>query len=233
MTARQRRRAAGSGVATDPHIASVRLLLHFGGADASTTFTDSSPYAEAVTASGNAQIDTAQSKFGGSSGLFDGTGDYLFVDGDTDFAFGTGDFTIEAFIRRNASGAVHVLYDSRSGATDNHPLFYVNASNVLIFHGFNATRITGTTTISTGTWYHVAVSRVSGTTRMFLDGVQEGSSYTDSNNYGNNGTNRPILCADRAGAQAFNGWMDELRVTVGVGRYSAGFTPPSAAFPDI
>jgi hypothetical protein len=78
----------------DPNYASVSLLLHMDGTNGSTVFTDLSPVPKVVTRFGDAQISTAQSKFGGSSAYFDGTGDYLTVASSADFGFGTGDFTI-------------------------------------------------------------------------------------------------------------------------------------------
>src|SRR3990167_5305793 len=75
------------------------LMLHMDGTDGATTFTDSSDNAKTMTAVGNAQIDTAQSKFGGASGLFDGTGDWLTTPDSTDWDLGTGDFTIDFWIR--------------------------------------------------------------------------------------------------------------------------------------
>ena len=70
-----------------------KSLLHFNGADASTTFTDES--GKAWTASGHAQIDTAQSVFGGASGLFDGTDDYIYAADSDDWNLGTLDFTVD------------------------------------------------------------------------------------------------------------------------------------------
>lgn len=76
-----------------------KLLLHCDGTDGSTTFSDNGVTGHTVTANGNAQIDTAQSKFGNASGLFDGTGDYLTIPDHADWNFGTGNFTIDAWIR--------------------------------------------------------------------------------------------------------------------------------------
>jgi hypothetical protein len=71
------------------------LMLHMDGVDTCTHFLDSELTPKAVTAVGNAQIDTAQSKFGNASALFDGAGDYLSVPDSADWAFGTGAFTID------------------------------------------------------------------------------------------------------------------------------------------
>ena len=84
---------------SDKHFASVVLLTGFEGSDGSTTFADESPAGHPLTANGNARIDTAQLKFGASSGLFDGSGDFISIPDRDDFTFGAGDFTIETFVR--------------------------------------------------------------------------------------------------------------------------------------
>src|SRR5690554_1699309 len=86
----------------DPYFASVVLLLHGDGTDGSTTITDNSGSAHSPTVNGNSQIDTAESQFGGASVLFDGSGDYLEYADSADWDFGTGDFTVEFWMRRNA-----------------------------------------------------------------------------------------------------------------------------------
>ena len=90
------------------------LLLHCDGTDGATTFTDSSDTSHTVTANGNAQIDTDQSKFGGASGLFDGTGDYLSIPDSADWDFGTGDWTIDFLIRFNAITGRHGIKPNKS-----------------------------------------------------------------------------------------------------------------------
>lgn len=206
------------------------LLLHMDGADASTTFTDSSGRGHTVTANGNAQIDTAQSVFGGESGLFDGTGDYLTLDGSSDFAFGLGDFTIDFRFRINSAGT-QVLFDGRgSGQAGARPMMYTTANNLRYFTN-GSDQIAGTTTLATNTWYHAALTRRSGSTRLFLDGIQEGSTYVDTNDY-LAGTIAPYIGADgnSPGANAFNGWIDELRIIKGAAAWTGNFTPPTAAY---
>lgn len=208
----------------------VTLLLHCNGADASTTFTDSSASAHTVTVGGNAQIDTAQSKFGGASALFDGTGDYLQLNGSSDFAFGTDDFTIDFWARRNSTGGLQILYDSRpTGVEGLYPTIYFAADNTLRYYTNSADRITSAGTFSTGSWIHIALVRASGVTKLYADGVQQGSSYTDSNSY-LNGASRPQFAYDGLGpGNGFNGWLDEIRISKGLARWPAAFTAPTAA----
>ena len=185
---------------------------------------------------GNAQISTTQSKFGGSSMSFDGTGDYLTTKSPTAdlFAFGSGDFTIEMWVRFGAlpsAGNYNVFYDSRpfGGATSTNPMISLKGSTIVYFANA-ADRITSGT-VSTGQWYHLAVSRSGTSTRMFLDGTQAGSTYTDSTVYTNT-ANRPYIGGDSSqDASSFNGFIDDLRVTKGFARYTANFTAPTTAFP--
>ncbi len=180
---------------------------------------------------GNAQISTAQSKWGGSSIAFDGTGDYLPSNPSTSnlYAFGTGDFTIEFWLRLGSVSGNQSLVDIRPTGTNGlYPLIYTNTTS-LIYYVNSATQISGGT-LSTNTWYHVAVSRSGTSTKMFLDGTQIGSTYTDSNNY-LAGTGAPWVGTFRDGTGALNGYIDDLRITKGVARYTANFTAPTAAFP--
>ena len=120
------------------------LLLHCDGTDASTTFTDSSSPAKTVTAVGDAQLDTAQFKFGTASGLFDGTGDELTVTDHADFDFGTGDFTIEFFVRFNSvTGVQGFCYED--AAETSWIEFYLNDADL-------ECRIEGSTTFEFPQW---------------------------------------------------------------------------------
>jgi hypothetical protein len=121
-----------------------------------------------VSAGGNAQHSTAQYKFGTASFLLDGTGDYISSPTTTDFEFGTGDFCIEMFVRRSRNGVLEVLSDMRNVSPEVVPTLYISSANHLMYFTNGADRITGTTNLTTGIWYHVAVARVSGNTKLFL-----------------------------------------------------------------
>jgi len=219
----------------DPDYDNVSLLLYGNGTNGSTTITDNSPSPKTVAPVGNAQISTTQSKFGGSSIAFDGAGDYIAIaEASNSFTFGTGDFTVEFWMYVAANGP-RILYDSRPASTSGaYPTIYINTTNKLIYIANSADRITGTTTISLNQWCHVALARSGTNTKLFLDGVQEGSTYTDSTNY-LNGTNRPIVGANgnNTSFDNYNGYIDELRITNGYARYTGNFTPPAAAFPTL
>jgi hypothetical protein len=180
--------------------------------------------ARTITALANAQVDTAQSKFGGASALFDGNADGLSV-ATPGFNWGTGDFTVEAWIRHNAVADQQIYWDFRSSGS-NHHLIYLTSSSKLQY--FDGTEFNGTSTLSTNTWYHLAVSRSSGTLRIFLNGTQE-TSGSNSNNQSSTGTGYIGISFDLTASNSMNGWMDEIRVS-NIARYTANFTAPTAAF---
>jgi hypothetical protein len=184
---------------------------------------------------GNAQIDTAVVKYGTGSMEFDGSGDYLFFNGGENFAFGTGDFTIEFWYYSNNTGVQHNIYDSRPASTNGaYAAIFKDTSN-LINYFVNGTpaKITSTTSIAQNTWYHIAVTRSGTSTKLFINGTQEGSTYTDSTNY-LNPANRPVIGAGgfTLGNTPINGFIDDLRITKGIARYTANFVPPIARFPN-
>jgi hypothetical protein len=185
---------------------------------------------------GNAQVDTSVVKYGTGSMKFDGTGDYLLMNGGENFAFGSGDFTIEMWINFSSNTNQAIFYDSRPASTNGfYPMLYMESVNKKFVYYVNSTnRITSSTAVSTSTWYHIAVTRSGTNTKLFVNGSQEGSTYTDSNVYVN-GLNRPVLGADglTIGTSPFNGYIDDLRITKGIARYTSNFTPPTAALPDV
>ncbi len=206
------------------------VALHLDGTAGSTTITDSSFPARAWTASGNAQIDVNQSKFGGASLLLDGTGDYVSSTSFADLAFGTGDYTIDFWVRFTTLSTSAFLLDMRSTGTSLAPCMYVDSVTKKISLYLNgAAPIASTTTPVLGTWYHVALIRNSGVTRLYINGVQEGSSYTDANNYIAQGLRVGLDYASTAGVGTI-GNIEELRISKGVARWTAAFTPPTGAY---
>lgn len=212
----------------DPEIdAATVLLLHCDGSDASTTFTDSSPSAKTVTANGNAQVDTAQQKFGTGSGLFDGSGDYLSIPDSADWDFGTGDFTIDLWVRFSAINQFNNLVDRGNSAR--FELRVRGDTNVLdVF--LEGVDYTFSWTPVINTWYHVAVTRSSSILRAFINGTQIGTSQNSSENI--DGTNQVLVgnADDGTFTLGLNGWIDELRITKGVARWTSNFTSPTLAY---
>jgi hypothetical protein len=211
---------------SDPNFASVSLLLHLDGADGGTTFTDSSSNAFTITRGGNAELDTAVTKFGTAAVIWDGTGDFLRTPSDVDFTFGTGDFTIEFWSYFNSSfntGAAAILMSV--GAFRN--IMYI--SNTLRFRADSGTNLITGGALSLSTWYHIALTKSGNDHKLFIDGTQTGSTYTSSTSYT---ADRITFGANNSGSNNYLGSMDDIRVTTGVARYTANFTAPTQAFPD-
>ena len=215
----------------DPYWANVSLLLALDGANGSTSFPDSSPNALAVAAFGNAQISTAQSRFGGASLFVDGSGDYLLTPGHAVMTFGTGNFTVEGWARRTGSGSF-IIFDSRSAGqvTDGFVVYFRTTTGTKLAFGtgnpFVATE--GTTEVAADTWYHVAIERFDGVVRCYLNGALE-LTVANSANLSNTAMR---FGASVDGSASAAGYIDMVRVTKGIVRYAGPFTPPAAAFPN-
>ena len=183
---------------------------------------------------GDAKISTAQSKWGGSSMAFDGTGDYLQTNVATPdlYVFGSGDFTIECWIYLNNTTGLQIIYDGRPAGTQGpQPTLYVTSGQIS-YYTSNANRIAGST-LSSATWYHIALARSGTSTRLFVNGVQVGSTYTDSTVYTNTALRPQIGQDGSSNGNFFNGYIQDLRVTKGYARYTSNFTAPTAAFPTL
>ena len=230
-------RLAKDYIPVDPSFANVSLLLHGNGTNGSTTITDNSPSPKTVTAVGNAQISTAQSKFGGASIAFDGTGDYLTLPSGTAFQFGTGDFTVEMWVYfSNAASNQIYLLDARNASQTTAWAFFRNDninpsfSNKLAWFTGSVV-LTGPLLTTANTWTHLAVAKQGTSFRFFVNGVLSDTA-TDTTDYSVAPTLSYIASRFSASDQ-LNGYIDDLRITKGVARYTGNFTPPASPFPDI
>jgi len=170
---------------------------------------------------GNATISTANKKYGNSSIIFDGTGDYLSVSSSADFGFGTGDFTIEAWIRPSSFTNYQSIFDFRTTANETAIAFYVNTSGQIYIYTNNTIRLTSNNILTANTWNHVAYSRTSGVGRLFINGVLQTSTYNDSANY----ASKPVRIGSAYDASySINGYLDEIRISKGISRYTSSFT---------
>ena len=181
---------------------------------------------------GNAQVSTSVKKYGTGSLKFGGSGDYMDLPSIPQYAFGSGDFTIEGWIYWDSSKATDQIFiDFRPTTTNGaYPTLFLNSSGQINFYASNGVRITSSA-ITTNTWTNFALVKNSGTTKLYVNGTQSGSSYTDSNSYlqsrlrlGDSGFN----IGDGAG---YKGYLDDIRITNGLARYTTTFTPPTAALP--
>jgi hypothetical protein len=176
----------------------------------------------------NAQISTAQSKFGGSSMYFDGTGDYLLVPNNVNLRFGTGNFTIEFWVYQNTITGYHTAYSFGYAAAS---AILIQTSNGTgkwdVYIGGSLAASDAGSSVSANTWYHIAVVRSGSTVTIYRNGVSVGSG---TSAVAINDSTNPLTIG--AGSTYYlNGYIDDLRVTKGYARYTTNFTPPTSAFP--
>jgi hypothetical protein len=180
-----------------------------------------------ITVAGNTVVSTSQKKFGAGSIFFDGTGDNLSADFSSDFGFETGNFTIELWIYPETLVGTDFIFSFRNDAsTAPVPILYLD-NGILKYSNPNTVRITGST-LTANAWYHIALTRSGTSTRLFVNGTQVGSTYTDSSNYA---TGRPVFGSDYQNSVGsnFRGYMDDIHVSKGIARYTSNFTAPTQA----
>ncbi len=210
------------------------ILYHFDGLHGSTDVRDDNgrdmrrnPIQ--IDVGNDTQISTSQQQFGTSSAEFDGTNDYLTLNGPN---LGAGEWTIEMWARFDSVSGVRVLYDDRESANSSTgtSLLYTNGST-LYWNSQQTNKITASTSLSANTWYHIAVCRDNGNNvRMFIDGTETGTSYSDSNTFTQPDGNGYIgMNHQSPNNHGFDGYIDEVRFS-NTARYTAGFTPSTEAF---
>jgi hypothetical protein len=224
---------AGS-VQPDPQFNYVTMLLHGDGTNGAqnNTFLDSSASPLTITRNGN----TTQGSFSpyGSnwSNYFDGSTDYFSVANNTALQFGTGDFTIESWVYLNAfATGVAAVLSKRSGSAEDTTWAIDFAANTgdLRYRILNSTGGVITVsigTVSLGTWTHIAVSKQSGTTRTYLNGVAGGTT-TNSTSIDGSTNDLRIGTGDPSSATIINGYISNARLVKGTAVYTAAFTPPT------
>jgi hypothetical protein len=187
---------------------------------------------------GNAQISTTQSKWGGSSMAFDGTGDYLYQAPTPFIRLGTGDFTCECWVRFNVvtgTQGIFQLADSylQSSLSNNGVGLSTTSGTGWLFFAKNSQTFTYSPIVpaAANTWMHVALVRYSGTTKLYVNGTGDAAltASSDTTNY----TATYLALGGVYGGNSLNGYIQDFRITVGVARYTANFTPPTAAFPTL
>ncbi len=215
--------------ATDPNFASVVQLAHLDGADGSNVFTNSCPRGDTLVqfGGGAAVLSTAQSVFGGASIRCNGGSTAAYsVAGHADYAFGSGDFTIEFWLRLdNAASTKNVLAWSDGGTS---ALYTISNSIIAYSLAAGGTMMQTAAALVNNTWHFVSYSRASGVGYLSLDGG--GVTAADTNNYSGTAL---YLGGTSSSAVPMVGYIDDFRVTKGVGRYTNVVRAvPTAAFPN-
>jgi hypothetical protein len=201
-----------------------------------STFVDQGPNALTVTATGSPMY-SGRSPFGnsypGSINAVSASSQYLTVATNAAFTYGTGNFTIECWAWFSTTGAAQYLIDQRNSGTATAliPTLYLGTDAKVRYYVNGADQITGTTAVSTGTWYHITVCRSGTNTKLFLNGVQEGSTYSDSNNYA--ASRVTIGSAGNAAGSYLNGRISNVRLVKGTALYTSNFTPSTTPLTSV
>jgi hypothetical protein len=225
------------GKGGDPFWTSVTLLCHFDGGINGTTFVDSGPLKHPLAASGIVQTRNVQRQFGQTAGFFSGNGYIDVANPGSAFAFGTGDYTVEFRFLTTSLAAQNSLFDSRPTSTNGARLYVAVKTNGTLFTFINGgdRNLSPAGAVVVNRWYHAAVCRVRGITRLFLDGLPVGTPYIDATNYVQATTRQGRIGAAgffAAGGEFLNGYMDEFRCTK-AGRYAVPFAVQDAEYPDF
>lgn len=236
----------GSLNAGDPHFANVSLLLHGDGTNNSTVITDSSSFAKTVTPAGAFKISTATKKYGtGSISCVSGSSSLAAGSITSGFNFGTGDFTIETWAYLIAGvGNYQMLWTISYNGNQYLQMRYgdvgFGSRLQMAMNGADLSRIYSpnyTDSSMAGAWYHIAMVRSSSNMSLYINGVLQtirnnNYSGTPVTSYVDNTNISSIQAVNFGGpTYSYNGFLDEVRITKGVARYTGNFTPPTAAFP--
>lgn len=178
---------------------------------------------------GNAQVSTTQVKYGATSTYFDGTDDWLSTPNKPEHNFGTRDFTIEAWVYPTGTNPQATIVSNYNGPSNGFGLLL--GSTGPLFGWGDTNLLTGSSAFSQNAWSHIAVTRAGTSLRMFLNGTQIASA-TNSTNFTTSGALHIGRLRTATAAFFWQGYIDDLRITRGFARYTANFTPPTAAFPD-
>lgn len=224
----------------DPYWTSVSMLLHGDGTNGAqnNTFIDSSSNAFTVIRNG-ATTQGSVNPFGsiapyttavdGGSGYFNGSSS-LSVTNNAALQFGTEDYTIEFWVNQTSiAGSTSLIEVGRLSLTSTAGVQIASISGVITIYGGSTV---GTTLITSGstqvinTWYHIAITRASSSTKLFINGTQSGSTATDTTNYNQGYT---WVFVNAGGATSYStGYCSNVRVVKGTAVYTANFTPPTA-----
>lgn len=222
----------------------VSLLLQFDEAtDGASTFTDLSDNGFTVTANGNAQVDTGDSVFGDGCLLLDGVGDYLEVAPNTVFDAGSGDFTVECWIKGSDPGSNFVAWVSKWDTTGNERQWSLqwdhNNDRVVFFCSTDGsdfpsgTRDVSPASLFDGNWHHLVGVVHGDDIRVFLDGAQGTTVGTAASLYANTTTDL-LVGARRSGGTGtqfpWAGRIDGVRVIKGRAAYRGPFNPLTRFF---
>lgn len=210
-----------------------KLLLHGDQVGSLSTYLDSSEQEWTVTSVGSVIGTTTDSVFGGASFYYSGTNNRLTLSDTSRLELGSNDFIIDW--RAKFTDSSYMFTKEQSAATDYLTISYDSTNDKLSFHqksggAWVIQADSGSCTVSSNTWYHFAVVRKNNKFRFYVDGSQKGSDVTDTDAVVDNTAGWSIGGVP-SDSNSFDGYLDEIRFTIGTGRKPAGnFTVPSVAY---
>jgi hypothetical protein len=194
-----------------------------------TSFNDLSSNNFTLTTNGDAEIRTDQTKFGDGAGYFGPSSDYLTASSSPLFGFGTGDFTIEMWIYPQGTNSFQGFFNANDYTNGILMRWHANSVTDSLYINSTAYNWQPAIYAPVNTWSHIALVRYGGTVKMFVNGVNRIGSVTNNSNIGSSAV--PLIGASAHNVgEGFNGYIDDLRVTKGLARYTADFTPPNSSF---
>jgi len=159
---------------------------------------------------------------------FDGSNSTLNITGQSDVAFGTGDFTLECYVYFSSSdGTLDSISETRSGNVDGFILGRFHTSGYegkLVVYTDGNYRVPADSATPNNTWVHVAVVRSSSVTKLYIDGKAQSTTYSDSNNYSNDDL---IIGENKDGSYQLHGFISNFRLIKDQALYTSDFTPPT------
>lgn len=221
----------------DPHFANVVALLHFNGADGTNSFTDVT--GRTWSAVNQAQHDTAQAKWGTASLLLDGNSDAISTADAAALEPGAGAFTLECWVRfavLPTSGNYEVFFAKWAANQICFDFYLYNNAGTMLLEFAASTNGTSFNIIVNrnwtpviNTWYFVQFIRDGATSKFAVDGAQVGADVSVTGTLFNGNAPLRVGSDSPSPTDCINGWIDDVRYTVGVARAIAR---PLAPFPD-
>lgn len=224
-----------TAIEPDPDFSSVVLLMHM------ETLTDSSNSGHTPSLNGSATLSSSQAKFGTQSASIPAVaGSFISIPDDIDFTFGTGDWTMEAWVYINTptgNGQRAFLSKWLNNGNLTLHMSYQNDGKYSIAWSDNGSfdagkTAVGTAVFPTATWAHMAVVRDGTTMRSFIDGTADVTLNMSTSVLFDSSVDFRIGNNENDASSELDGFIDEVRITKGVARYTANFDVPTTAFSD-
>lgn len=219
-----------AGAPSDPYFNNISLLLHCDGTDGSTSILDSSLRTKTVTSQNSGVISTTYKKYG--TGGVNAFGAYYTSPSNTDFDL-LGDFTLEMWV-----------YPTGGSTSQLQGLFNVGQYNTGLLFRYNGNPSTANLDVwlqgnnyvfnlvplTDATWHFIVLQRSSGILNIYIDGIKNVTNWSST-------VTIPagdvlIGASAHSVSEFFIGYMDEIRLTKGIARYTGDFTPPTVPFPN-